>query len=65
MILYHAITTYHLLFFIVHKLIYAKNEEAIIIYPQTLYDKYPQLETSLNFVFNGTHQIYNSSRSEV
>lgn len=65
MILYHAITTYHLLLFIVHKLAYKRSEKAVIVYPQVLFDKYPQLETSINTFFDEAYQIYGSSREDV
>lgn len=39
MILYHGITTYHLLKFVVHKLNYHPNEEAIILLPKFLLRK--------------------------
>lgn len=39
-IIYHAITTYHMLEFIVHS-VYNKNEQAILLLPQSLVNYYP------------------------
>ena len=39
-IIYHAITTYHMLEFIVHNM-YLKHENAILLMPQSLVNYYP------------------------
>lgn len=52
MILYHVITTYHLLSIITHKLNYHRNEEAVLIIPDFLVEKHPNyLELVQNKIF--------------
>lgn len=64
MILYHAFTTYHLLEFIVHKLNY-ENEDAILLYPEVLYNKFRQIDTLMESIFIKTVQIYTSTRDGI
>lgn len=53
MVLYHAITSYHLLEFITHKLFYNKNKYAILIIPEFLTENYPSYRIwEDNNVFN-------------
>ncbi len=66
MILYHAFTTFHLIEFMVHKVKYKHSEEAMIVYPEVLYDKYPQIESEIiKPFFAESHQIYTSHRDGV
>lgn len=39
MVLYHAITTYHILEFILHRLIYHPNEKSICLLPEFMYER--------------------------
>lgn len=53
MILYHAITTYHLLECIVHKINFHKHEDAEILVPRFLYNNYEGLKE--NFFFSNVN----------
>lgn len=65
MIIYHAFTTYHLLEFMVHKIKYKFNEDAILLFPEVLFEKYPQISNLEGKLFNRVIQIYGSKREGI
>lgn len=52
MILYHAVTVYHVLKFAVHKLRFHQNENAILLYPSFFVRKLGGFEKDQNSIFN-------------
>ena len=52
MILYHAITAYHMLKFAVHKLRFHPDEDAVLLYPSFFLRSFGGFENNQNMIFN-------------